>query len=126
VESEFLVIFQWIRALYAKHAPACVVLHDEAGRYHLGTHHVRPRDGYRMWFGGVEIKKSYVSAHVMPVYVYPQLLDSVSVALRRRMQGKACFNFKAMDIPLLAELGALIDDGAVRLLQDGALRPPAP
>jgi hypothetical protein len=62
----------------------------------------------------------------MPVYVHPELLDAIAPALRRRMQGKACFNFKTMDVALLAELATLIDNGAARFFQDGALRPPAP
>ena len=125
MESEFAVIFQHIRALYEAHAPAGVVLHDEPGRYHLGTHHVRPKDGYRLWFGGVKIKKNYVSAHVMPVYVHPELLATISPALRKRMQGKACFNFKVKDEALLDELGALIARGVESFARDGSLRPPA-
>ena len=125
MESEFPAIFQSLRALYAKHETACVILHDDIARYYLGTHHVRSRDGYRLWFGGVEIKKSYVSAHVIPVYVNPGLLDGISSALRRRMQGKACFNFRVTDEALFAELGALIDTGAALFVQRGALLLPA-
>jgi hypothetical protein len=123
MDSDFAALFQHIRALYAIHAAAGVVLRDEPGCYHLGTHHVRPKDGYRLWFGGVEIKKNYVSAHVMPVYVHPELLETISPALRKRMQGKACFNFKTMDAALLAELAALLARGAARFTSDGALRP---
>jgi hypothetical protein len=40
------------------------------------------------------------------------LKATISPALRKRMQGKACFNFKAMPEPaLLAELRALTDAG---------------
>jgi hypothetical protein len=126
MDNEFLDIFQRIRELYEAHAPACVVLHDEPGRYSLGTHHVRPKDGYRLWFGSVEIKKNYVSAHVMPVYVHPELLATLSPALRKRMQGKACFNFKAKDAALFVELGNLIARGAACFARDGSLRAPVP
>jgi hypothetical protein len=121
MQTDFPAIFNHIRALYQAHAPACVVLHDEPTRYHLGTHHVRPKDGYRLWFGGVEIKKNYVSAHVMPVYIHPELLATISPALRKRMQGKACFNFRIMDPALLTELGNLITRGAERFAHDGRL-----
>jgi hypothetical protein len=90
---------------------------------------LRPKDGYRFWFGSVEIKKNYVSAHVMPVYVHPELLTTISPALRKRMQGKACFNFKVKDAALLAELGTLITRGAACFARDGSLHaapPPAP
>jgi len=124
MENEFPAIFQHIRELYKAHAPAAVVLHDEPDRYSLGTHKVRPKDGYRFWFGSVEIKKNYVSAHVMPVYVHPELLATISPALRKRMQGKGCFNFKVKDEALLAELGSLITRGAKCFARDGSLRPP--
>jgi hypothetical protein len=47
----------------------------------------------------------------MPIYVKPHLLDDVSPALRKRMQGKSCFNFAKVDDPLLAELEALTKRG---------------
>ena len=99
--------FAAIRPLFARHAGKGVVLHDEPGRYTLGTHEVRAKDGYRTWLGGVEIKKNYVSAHLIPVYAYPDLLDGIDPALRKRMQGKSCFNFTAVDATLLDELDAL-------------------
>ena len=114
-------MFAAIRPLFARHEAACVVLHDEPGRYYLGSHEVRAKDGYRTWFGGVEIKKGYVSAHLIPVYAFPELLEHISEPLRKRMQGKSCFNFKAVDEVLFAELDALIDAGAARFKTAGKL-----
>ena len=37
----------------------------------------------------------------MPVYMFPDLLDGISPELRRRMQGKSCFNFKKAESALL-------------------------
>ena len=117
----FSELFERIRALFRPHEAKCVTLCDEPERYYLGTHEVRAKDGYRTAFGGVEIKKNYVSAHVMPVYAHPELLDGISAELRKRMQGKSCFNFKKLDEPLVAELGALIDRGAARFAADGRI-----
>ena len=114
-------VFAVLRSFFAKHQDACVVLHDEPGKYYLGSHEVRAKDGYRTWFGGVEIKKSYVSAHVVPVYSDLDLLDGTSDALRKRMHGKSCFNFKTVDDALFGELAALIDAGAERLRATGRL-----
>ena len=47
----------------------------------------------------------------MPIYVQPSLLDDISPALKRRMQGKSCFNFAKVDEPLFAELEALTKRG---------------
>lgn len=114
-------VFDRLRALFAAHSEGCVVTADEPGRYYLGTQQVRAKDGYRTMFGGVEIKKAAVSVHVMPVYAHPDLLDGVSEALRKRMQGKSCFNFKAVDEPLFAELAALIARGVDRFRAAGRL-----
>lgn len=59
-------------------------------------------------FGKVQIGKRYTSLHLMPVYCHPELLDGMSDELRKRMQGKSCFNFtKTEQIPH-AELERLI------------------
>ena len=47
----------------------------------------------------------------MPVYASPELAASVSPALARRKQGKACFNFTKVDEALLAELDELTGRG---------------
>lgn len=64
--------------------------------------------------GAVQSKKNYVSFHLMPVYAFPELLDDLSPALRKRMQGKSCFNFSEVDEPLVAELTQLVAAGARR------------
>ena len=121
MSDDFQRLFERIRGLFQPHEARCVTLCDEPGRYYLGTHEVRAKDGYRTAFGGVEIKKNYVSAHVMPVYAHPDLLDGISAELRKRMQGKSCFNFRKLDETLLAELGELIERGTARFHADGRL-----
>lgn len=71
------------------------------------------KNGKRLWFGGVQVKKHYVSYHLMPVYVNPQLLAGISPALKKRMQGKSCFNFKAVDATLFGELERLTGSALV-------------
>lgn len=58
-------------------------------------------------FGGVRVGSRYVSYYLMPIYVQPSLLEGLSPALKRRMQGKSCFNFTAVDEGLLEELDEL-------------------
>ncbi len=114
-------VFDRLRPIYAAYEMACVVLHDNPGKYYLGTHEVRAKDGYRTWFGGVEIMKAYVSAHLIPVYVHPELLDGISDRLRKRMQGKSCFNFKTVETDLVAEFAKLADAGFHRFKLDGRI-----
>lgn len=69
------------------------------------------------YVAGTRLGKSYVSFYLMPVYAYPELVESMSPELRRRMQGKACFNFTNLDEPLMQELDALTAAGVVRFRQ---------
>jgi len=55
----------------------------------------------------VQIGKGYVSYHLMGVDGNTKLVDAMSPKLRARMQGKTCFNFKAADDELFAELDQL-------------------
>ena len=65
---------------------------DEPDYYYLNTNKkVKEKD---MFFGAVQIRKSYVAFHLYPVYTNPELLDNISDNLKKRMQGKSCFNFK--------------------------------
>ena len=57
--------------------------------------------GREVWFGAVGERKNYVSYHLMPVYAFPELLKKVSPELegrKKRMQGKSCFNFNAIEV----------------------------
>jgi len=50
----------------------------------------------------------------MSVYACPQLLKGMSPELKKRMQGKSCFNFKEVDEKLFKELDKLTKAGAAR------------
>jgi hypothetical protein len=73
------------------------------------------------YFGAVKIGKRYVSFHLMPVYVHPELLDDLSPELRKRMQGKSCFNFTRPDDALFAELARLTAAGFAQFQIDGEI-----
>ena len=65
-----------------------------------------------MYFGSVRLGKAYVSFHPVPLYMCPALSKSISPALKKRMQGKACSNFKTEPEPeLLAGLKQLTEAG---------------
>lgn len=107
-------VFAALRAILAKHAAALVVKHDVPGRYYLDTKMPHPKNKQPMFFGAAVVMKSYVSFHLMPVYAFPELLKSASPELRRRMQGKSCFNFKRMEPALFKELAGLTAEGLKR------------
>jgi hypothetical protein len=71
------------------------------------------------YFGEARIRKNYVSFYLMPVYAFPDLLDTVSSDLIKRMQGKSCFNFTVIDEERFAELEALTKVGYERYREEG-------
>lgn len=71
-----------------------------------------------LFFASAQIKKNYVSFHLMPVYMFPNLLDGISPELRRHMQGKSCFNFKKVEPALFEELSELTRAGFERFREE--------
>ncbi len=63
------------------------------------------------YVAGIRRNKHNVAFHLMSVYASPELLVSMSPALRRRMQGKSCFNFTTIDEPLFEELAEITYSG---------------
>ncbi len=97
-----------LRALMLECAPGMVVAKDGEGGLMLNAPWPNPvHPEQAMFFGAVRPGKAYVGYHLMPVYSHPALLSSLSPALKRRMQGKSCFNFKKTDPVLFEELAEL-------------------
>lgn len=107
-------VFEPLRAIMHKHTRRLTVKADTPDNFYVEAGY---SEKYRrtLSFGAVQIKKNYVSYHLMPVYMFPELLADLSPALKKRMQGKACFNFKAVDKALFAELAALTRKSAARI-----------
>lgn len=68
------------------------------------------------YVAATRIGKRYVSFYLMSVYAFPEVVESMSPDLRRRMQGKSCFNFTTVDEPLFAELAEITEAGFERYL----------
>ena len=68
------------------------------------------------YVAGTRLGKRYVSLYLMPVYAFPDLDEALSPDLRRRKQGKSCFNFTTVDEPLFAELAGVMAAGFERYL----------
>jgi hypothetical protein len=113
-------VFEKLAGIFAPYRSRLVARRDEAGDLYLETPpSSRYPDG--LYFGAVKVGKRYVSFHLMPVYTNPELLDGISPELRKRMQGKSCFNFAKPDDALLAELRELTAAGFRRFAEDGLI-----
>ena len=108
-DSSFTPVFSALRSILKDYEPGLVIVADEPDYYYLNTRTLGPNKR-PISFGGVRIGKGYVSYYLMCAYAgNPQL--GMSPALKRRMQGKACFNFKSVDPELFDELRVVTRTG---------------
>jgi hypothetical protein len=110
----FAATFAALRAILEPHAKRLTVTVDEPGHFELASPTMTDRAGRPLFCAAVQINKNYVSYHLMPVYVNTALRNSLSPALRKRMQGKACFNFTTVEPGQLKELAAVTKKGIAR------------
>ncbi|MCH7895134.1 MAG: hypothetical protein IH907_11570 [Proteobacteria bacterium] len=110
--------FESLKSILAEFAGEMVLVKNEPGSFHLDTKYIM-KNKQPMFFGAVRITKNYVSYHLMPIYVFSELLSGISPDLKRRMQGKSCFNFKTPDQALFKELAELTAAGYRRYQEAG-------
>jgi hypothetical protein len=112
----FAEVFRRLRSILIRHVPPLVVTEDAATGFSLAVDFPAATVPAR-YFGGVAIRRGYVSYYLMPVYGAPELLKGASTDLLKRMQGKSCFNFPKVDEDLFRELAALTDRGVPLYLE---------
>lgn len=107
--SEFEAVHDRLKAILRAHADRLVITKDGPAGMALEIPGLEGKPwGY---VAGTRMGKSYVSLYLMPVYASPELEASLSPELRRRKQGKSCFNFTRVDEGLFAELDSLAARG---------------
>jgi hypothetical protein len=120
-DHDLSATFRALKAILQPLEPELVKVHDQADNYYLDTAYIE-KNGKPLYFGSVRRGSNRVSFHLMPVYIWPDLLDGMSAELKRRMQGKSCFNFSAPDPVLLSELTALTNKGFAKYREVGYVR----
>ena len=119
-QSAFPAIFERLKKILQAYQSHLVVTANTPADYSLNTPFSK-KFNKEVFFGAVSIKKNYVSFHLMPVYIYPDLLNGLSQGLKKHMQGKSCFNFKAPDDDLFAELEQLASTSVERVKTENLL-----
>jgi hypothetical protein len=100
-------VFDALRERLLRSSSGMNVAQDGPGNVVLKTPWNDPGKKEPAWFGAVQLKKNYVSCHLMPLYAIPSLRERVSPDLEKRMQGKSCFNFKKLEPELFDALERL-------------------
>ncbi len=112
-KKDFQSTFAKLKRILQKYEKNLTVKADTATNYYLDAGYSE-RFKHIIFFGAVTIKKNYVSFYLMPVYAFPDLLKGISPALKKRMQGKSCFNFTTIEDDMQVELDALTEKGVAR------------
>ncbi len=108
--SDFAPVFAALKAIMKPYEARFRIVHDTETEYILETTEPLYR-GRPLWLGGPRVGKAYVSYHQIALYMFPELAKNISPELRKRMQGKACFNFSKTDEALFRELAGLTAAG---------------
>jgi len=116
-QTNFTPVFVQLKSILQPFAPKLMVTTDTKEAYSIDGPYSEKWKRV-LFFGSVQVKKNYVSYYLMPVYMYPDLLDTISPELRRRMQGKSCFNFKKVEMDLFKELADLTEKSYERFIKE--------
>jgi len=103
--------FAILRGILAAQSKRLIVIVDMPGDYQVSSPTMKDRIGRPLFVAAVQTRKNYVSYHLMPVYMRPELLKTLSPRLMKRMQGKSCFNFITVDADEVKELSAVTRAG---------------
>jgi hypothetical protein len=113
--ADFDDTFAALKQVFRRQLGRLDVKSDTATEYTLVGRRPSPfpqHKGHPVQLGSVRKGKAYVSFHLMPLYMNETLAGTVSPELKKRMQGKTCFNFKtAPDAALIKELERITQDG---------------
>jgi hypothetical protein len=110
--------FAALKSILRQRGKVLQVLVDQPDSFSLATGKLDARKR-PVHFASVRSGKSYVSYHLMPLYCLPELAQEIPPELKKRMQGKSCFNFTAKDETLFAQLDRLTATALVALREAG-------
>jgi len=112
-KTDLQPVFERLKEILSPYEPKMDVAQDTDTMYLLNTRFLLKKN-YPLMFAGVRLGKNYVSYHLFSVYASPDDVQTLSPDLKKRMQGKSCFNFAAVDEPLFKELAKITKVGAKR------------
>ena len=108
--DDFAKAFYGLKMVFAKYEKYLHVNANTREKYYLETRSPSYQ-GKPLFFGAVIRGRAYVSFHLMPLYWEPSLAQGISANLKKRMQGKTCFNFRDPDEVLFKQLAELTAAG---------------
>jgi hypothetical protein len=108
--KEFSGVFAALKKILEPYEKDLHVLPYKPEYYCLVTR-LAVHKGKPVWFATIRMGKNYVSYHLMPVYMNAGMQKRIPPELKKRMQGKACFNFSEVDPALFRQVSELTAAG---------------
>ena len=118
-QTDFSIVFDQLKSILKPYADKLTLKVDTSDTYYIDGP-FSEKWQKQLFFGSAQVKKNYVSFYLMPVYMYPELLKDISPELKKRMQGKSCFNFKKVEPDLFRELTELTRKSVEKFQQENA------
>ena len=116
-QNDFPIVFEQLKNILQPYARNLTITADTSKGYSLDGPYSEKWKKV-IFFGAAQIQKNYVSFYLMPVYMYPELLKDISPELKKRMQGKSCFNFRKVEPALFKELADLTRKGVEKFKKE--------
>jgi hypothetical protein len=105
--NQFDAVYSRLSEMLLRHKNKLSLAIEKPGEFWMAVTGATYR-GKPLVFAGVRMGKNYVSYHLMSVYMRKV---EMSPELKKRLQGKACFNFSTVDEKLFGELDKLTASG---------------
>ena len=116
-QNDFPIVFEQLKSILKPYESRLTLTANTSDSYSLDGPYSEKWKKV-IFFGAAQVKKNYVSFYLMPVYMYPELLKDISPELKKRMQGKSCFNFKKVEPELFQELAELTRSGVEKFKKE--------
>jgi len=79
-ENQFQIVFDGLKSILKDYEKYFDVKSDTGETYYLEGGYL-PQFKQNLFFGSAQVKKNYVSYYLMPVYMFPDLLEGISPEL---------------------------------------------
>ena len=109
--ADFSSVFSILKPVLAETCGQLQVKADTAIEYTVLTKSSSPypkHKGEPLYFASLRLGKAYVSYHLMPLYMCPELTGKIPAGLKKRMHGNTCSTTE-LSPEVIVELRGLTD-----------------
>lgn len=110
--------FELLKTIIESYEEEMEVVTNESDKYYLNWPEIA-KNGKPYFFACAQVRSKSIAFYFMPIYEYPELLNTISDDLKKKLKGKSCFHFTKPDPTLLAELADLVEQGFLRIDENG-------